>query len=322
MTVYDRRLLKPPDEEEEIYPYRRVWRSIIIENIALTVVCLAAFVVFGLIQLHLPAQLTLVVNGLLIIFPVVMWFIFSVFRERFVPEPRHRLIAVFVVSALAANALAIPLIEQVMQPEKWLPLGGAINRIIGYTFTVGIVQETTKYAVVRFLTWPEQFRTRLDSVAYCASSALGYALVLNARFLINAPGAAPDVVATQVFNNVAVNLAASLIVSYGLAEIRFDKPTPFLMAIMVAFAALLNGVVIPLRSGLTNAAFVLNSGTPDSQSLLTLLTAAFSLRSSTPKPILGLGFSAVILVAFAVVVAFLFNNAERQAREAIASREV
>ena len=79
-------------------------------------------------------------------------------------------------------------------------------------------------------------------------------------FLLNAPGATPDVVATQVFNNVAVNLAASLIISYGLAEVRFDTPTPFLMTITVAFSALLNGIVIPLRSGLTNAAFVLNSG--------------------------------------------------------------
>src|SRR4051812_20436231 len=100
MTVYDRRMLKPPDEEEEIYPYRRVWRSIIIENIALTIVCLAVFVIFGLIQLHLPAQIMLGVNGLLIAFPVGAWLFFSVFRERFVPEPRHRLIAVFVVSAL------------------------------------------------------------------------------------------------------------------------------------------------------------------------------------------------------------------------------
>jgi len=322
MTVYDRRLLTPPDEKEEIYPYRRVWRSLVIENVALLILCMAAFVVFGLIQLHLSSRVTLGVNGLLIAFPVIMWFIFSVWSERSVPEPRHRLIAVFVVSALAANALAIPFIEQVMQPEKWLPLGGAINRIIGYTFTVGIIQETTKYAVVRFLTWPEQFRTRLDSVAYCASSALGYAVVLNARFLLNAPGATPDVVATQVFNNVAVNLAASLIVSYGLSEVRFDKPTPFLLTITVAFAALVNGIVIPLRSGLTNATFVLTTGTSDSQSLLNALTAAFALRSSTPKPILGLGFSAAILVAFAVVVAFLFNNAERQAREALAGREV
>ena len=322
MTVYDRRLLTPPDEEEEIYPYRRVWRSLIIENIALGAVCAAAFVVFGLIRLQLPSKLTLGINGLLIAFPIVVWLLFSVWRERSVPEPRQRLIAVFVITALAANALAVPLIEQVLQPEKWLPLGGAVNRIIGYAFTVGIVQETTKYAVVRFMTWPDYFRTRLDGVAYCAASALGYAFILNGRFLLNAPGVTPDVMATQVFNNVALNLAASLIISYGLAEVRFDKPTPFLMTITVAFAALLNGVVIPLRSGLTNAAFVLSSGTVDSQSLLNLLTAAFSLRSSTPKPILGFGFSAVILVAFAVVVAFLFNNAERQAREATASREV
>jgi len=322
MTVYDRRLLTPPDEAEEVYPYRRVWRSLVIENIALVGICLAAFVVFGLIHLHLPGQIALGSAWLLIAFPVIAWLVFSVWRERFVPEPRQRLIAVFVVSALAANALAIPFIEQVLQPERWLPLGGAVNRIIGYAFTVGIVQETTKYAVVRFLTWPEQFRTRLDSVAYCAPSALGYAFVLNARFLLNTPNVAPDVMATQVFNNVAVNLAASLIVSYGLAEVRFDKPTPFLLTITVAFAALLNGVVIPLRSGLTNASFVLTTGAAEAQSLLSVLAAAFALRSSTPKPILGFGFSIAILVAFAVAVAFLFSNAERQAREALASREV
>ena len=322
MSVYDRRLLTPPDEEEEIYPYRRVWRSLVIENIALGVVCAAVFVIFGLIHLQLPSGLTLGVNGLLIAFPVITWLVFSVWRERSVPEPRQRLIAVFVITALAANALAVPFIDQVLQPEKWLPLGGAVNRIIGYTFTLGIVQETTKYAVVRFMTWPEYFRIRLDGVAYGTASALGYAFVLNGRFLLSASTVSPDVMATQVFNNVAVNLAASLIVSYGLAEVRFDKPTPFLMTIMVAFAALLNGVVIPLRSGLTNAAFVLSSGTGDSQLLLNLLASAFSLRSSTPKPILGFGFSVVILVALAFIVAFLFSNAERQAREAIASREV
>ena len=49
----------------------------------------------------------------------------------------------------------------------------------------------------------------------------------------------------MVFNNVAINLAASLIVSYGLAEVRFENPTPFLMTITVALAALLNGTVIP-----------------------------------------------------------------------------
>ncbi len=321
MGIFNQRLLTP-SEQEEIYPYRRVWRSFVIEGTILAVVSIAAFVVFGLLGLRLPSTLSLGVNALLIAAPVILWLLFSVWRERFVPEPRQRLIAVFVITALAANAFAIPFIEQVLQPDRWLPLGGAINRIVGYAFTVGIVQETTKYAVVRFVTWPDLFRTRLDGVAYCGAGALGYATVLSLQFLLANPTVTPDVIATQVFNNVALNLAASLIVSYGLAEVQFDQPTPFLMTITVALAALLNGVAIPVRAGLTNANFVLPEAATGAPALLDLVASVFSLRSATPKPILGVGFSALLLLAFVLVVSFLFTNAERQAREAAASREI
>lgn len=320
MSVYNRQLLTPPDEEA-VYPYRRVWRSLLTENLVLVIAVIASAVVFGLLGLRLSGTLTAAVNGLLIAAPVILWLIFSVWRERFVPEPRQRLIAVFVITALAANALALPLIEDVLQPERWLPLEGAISRIIGYTFTVGVVQETVKYAVVRFTTWPDLFRTRLDGVAYCVASALGYASILNLHFLLSQSGVTPDIMAMQVFNNVAVNLAGSLIVSYGLAEVRFDNPMPFMLTITVAFAALIDGAAIPVRSGLTNAAFVL---TPDAAnpSIIDLIIGVFAARSSTPKPILGFVFSVLLMLVFALIVAFLFNNAERQAREAAAGHEV
>ena len=321
MSVYKQGLLTPPNEEQVVYPYRRVWRSLIIENAVLFGVATGAAVAFGLLGIALPTAIIPAVNAALIVLPVLLWLIFSVWRERFALEPRIRLITVFVITALAANAIAVPFIDGVFQPERWLPLAGAINRIIGYAFTVGIVQEAVKYAVVRFTAWDSLFRIRLDSAAYCAASAFGYAFVLNLRFFLSATGVPPDVVAIQVFNNVAVNLAASLIVAYGLAEVRFDTPTPFLMTITVALGALINGIAIPLRSGLTNAAFVLTSSTA-APSLFDVIAAIFSSHSSTPKPILGLAFSGLLLVAFGVIVAFLFSSAERQAREAAASREV
>ncbi|MFN8451507.1 MAG: PrsW family glutamic-type intramembrane protease [Anaerolineae bacterium] len=320
MSVYNRGLLTPPDEEE-VYPYRRVWSSLLTENAALIILTIATAVVFGLLGLRLPGALTTAVNLMLIAAPVILWLLFSVVRERFAVEPRQRLITVFVVTALAANALALPIIDGVLQPEHWLPLEGAINRIIGYTFTVGIVQETVKYAVVRFTAWPDLFRTRLDGVAYCAASALGYAFVLNVHFLLAQPGITPDIMAMQMFNNVAVNLAGSLIVAYGLAEVRFDNPMPFLLTITVALAALINGIAIPVRSGLTNAAFVLPA-TAEAPTIIDTILGAFSAHSVTPKPILAFVFSVVLVLVFGLIVAFLFNNAERQAREAAAGSEV
>lgn len=300
MSTYDYRLLIPP-EEEEIYPYRRVWQSVAVENGIMFAVAAASFAVFGLLNVSLPGTATRALNLLFALLPAGLWLFFSLWRERFALQPRKRLLAVAVVSALVANALSIPLIEGLFQPERWLSLAGALDRMMGYTFTVGIVQEVLKYLVVRYLVWPEQFRTRLDGVAYCAASAVGYSTVLALRFVLSG-AALPDVVAIYVFSTLAVQTATSIIVAYGLAEVRFNTPSPFLETITVAFAALLNGIVIPLRGGLVNA--------------------GFSLEGGAATPVFGLALSAGVLVAVAAVIAFLFSNAERREREAAAAREV
>lgn len=300
MATYDYRLLIPP-EEEEIYPYRRVWQSIVIESGLMFAVAVASFLVFGLLNVSLPETVTRALNLLFAVLPALLWLFFSLWRERFALQPRKRLLAVAVVSALVANALSIPLIDGVFQPERWLSLAGAIDRIVGYTFTVGIVQEVMKYLVVRYLVWPDQFRTRLDGVAYCAASAVGYATVLSVRFVL-AGAALPDVVAIYVFGTIAVQLAASIVVGYGLAEVRFDTVSPFLETITVAFAALINGIIIPMRGGLVNASFSLGGG--------------------AATPVFGLALSAGVLVAVAASIGFLFSNAERREREAAAAREV
>jgi hypothetical protein len=253
------------------------------------------------LNVRLPRTFVQPVNALLALLPFGLWLVFSLWREQSALQPRTRLLAVAVVSALVANGVSLPFIEGIFQPERWLPVGSAINRIVGYTFTIGIVQEVLKYLVVRYLVWPDHFRTRLDGVAYCGASAVGYATMLNIQFVLSG-AALPDIVAISVFGTLAVNLAGSVIVSYGMAEVRFDNPSPFLLTITIAFAALVNGIVIPVREGLTNA--------------------GFSLQGGTSSPILGLGLSAGVLLTVSVIMAFLYNSTERREREATASREV
>jgi RsiW-degrading membrane proteinase PrsW (M82 family) len=295
LTSY--RLLTPPDEKEEIYPYRRVWQSAAVEGGILVGVTALLYVATNLIGLTFLDAVKLPINIGLALLPAALWLIFSLWRERAAVEPRRRLFAVAVITALAANAVAVPFVEQVLQPERWLSLESAANRILGYTFTFGIVQEIVKYIVVRYLAWDDEFRVRLDSVAYGLASAVGYATVLNLNFVVNNL-VTPDIAAMQVMNNVVLNFAGSMIAAYGLAEVRFDNPNPFLLTGMIALAALVNGAVTPLRAGLVNA--------------------GFSLDGSTPGLLFGLALSAVVLIAVGVIVSFLFNAAERRAREAAA----
>lgn len=302
MGTYDPRyLITPPKEEEEVYPYRRVWPSLLLELGGLFGAALALFAVSRLVAippaLHPPAL------ALIALFPGALWLRFSWQREHAVPEPRQHLLLVAVVTALAAGAVGVPFVRDVLRVDEWLPLSGAVNRIIGYTFTVGIVQELIRYLVLRYTVWPGYFRTRLDGVAYGVAGAVGCALALNLNFMLTTQ-AELDIAAMRVFDETVRQVAGGIIVGYGLAEVRFNpRPFPLLLPAALFFAALVTGIAIPVTSGLANVALSVSAP----------VTAASPLR--------GFLFSAVLMAAVAGVMIFLFTIAVRQDQEAAAVGE-
>jgi RsiW-degrading membrane proteinase PrsW (M82 family) len=300
VTSFNPRLLTPP-EEEEIYPYRRVWRSLIVEAGILFALTAILFVLVNFLRVRVPENFVKPISAALALVPLGLWLAASWLQERFVPEPRQRLAVVVIVSALLANAVGVPLVNEFLQVDRWLPLSSALSRFLGYTFTVGIVQEMLKYLVLRYVVWPDCFRTRLDGVAYALASAVGYVTVLNLHYVFSNP-APPDVTALRIFNVTIMQFATSAIVGYGLAELRFGRPSPLLLTFTLALAATVTGITIPLRSGLVNASLVLNV--------------------SATSPLRGIGLSLAALVGIAIAVGFLIENAERQDREAAAGREV
>jgi RsiW-degrading membrane proteinase PrsW (M82 family) len=303
MTRFDSRLIAPP-EKEEIYPYRRAWRSVIIESGIVFAATVIVFVLWDFVGVTIPDRFQRLFNLTLAMLPLASWLIFSLLAERGVPQPRHRLIYVMSLSALVANAIGYPLVHEFFQVDRWLPLQSAVNRIIGYAFTVGITQELLKYLVVRILVWPDYFETWLDGIAYSAASAVGYATILNLHFVFSTD-ATPDVAALQLLGTYTVQLTASMIVGYGLSDLRFNRSSLLLMPLTFALGAFITGVAIPIRAGLINASLSLAS-----------------LEVTAPRPILSLGFSLGLFVALLFVLSFLFRNAEYRQREAQESREV
>ncbi|MCB9451826.1 MAG: PrsW family intramembrane metalloprotease [Anaerolineaceae bacterium] len=288
-------LIPPPIDSEEVQPRQPVWRSLVIQQGALFALTAALYVAVNFIGIEFPAGIAQLAALLFTLIPLGLWLLLSWRPEQKAIQPRQRLIAVAVISALVANAIAIPMVQDFFQVDRWLPLGSAINRIIGYSFTAGVTYEILKYLVIRYTVWPDDFHTRFDSVAYSIASAIGFSTVLNLYYVIsNAPPL--DIVALRVFETVALQVATSLVVGYALAELRFSYPTPLLLPSMVALAAFINGVAIPIRAGLVNA--------------------AFSLEVSGPKSLFGMGFALALLIAVVTVVAFLLRSAERQSQEA------
>lgn len=286
-----------PDEDVAPHPYRRVWRSLAAEVGALAALTGAVFVAISIAGLALPDALQDVARLLAGLAPLGLWLVFSVWAERRAPQPRAGLIMVAVVTALAANAVTIPFIEQVLQPQAWLSHTSAITRIVGYTLSVGVTTEFTKYLVVRYSIWPARIETRMDGLAYAIAASIGFVTVWNLRAVFG-PQETLDALAIVVFDTTITGLAGGLVIGYGLSEMALGQPSPFIGPLSLALAALVHGLAIPLRTGLVNASFSLGGGS----ALL----------------ILGVGISAGLIVAVASVVSFLFTSSERREREAAA----
>jgi hypothetical protein len=89
MTRFDSRLITPPREEEEVYPYRRAWRSIALEGIILFGVITALYAATNFFSLQIPSSFNRQINIILALLPALLWLIFSWIPERFVPQPRQ-----------------------------------------------------------------------------------------------------------------------------------------------------------------------------------------------------------------------------------------
>lgn len=297
MSVNNPRLLTPPLQEEEVYPFRRVWRSIAMEHGIYLGITAALFVLLDVISINIPSSLHSIIAPILALLPVGLWLIFSWFAERQARQPRQRLLAIAIISALAANAIGIPLVNDFFTVDRWLPLSSAINRIVGYTFTVGIAHETIKYLVLRYTLGNELLRTRFDFIAYAAASAVGYAGALNLHMIaVDGNTPTPDVVAARVFATCVLHLITSVIVSYGLSEVEFGTSNPILLMLTLAVASIVAGIAIPIRAGLVNS--------------------GLSFGINTTRPLFGIAFSAALLVVPLLIVSFLYDSAERRAYEA------
>lgn len=289
-------LLTPPREEEEVFPYRRIWRSLVLEMTILFGITVGVFILTDLLGIPIHPRFHNPLNDLLAILPAILWLVFSRWPEQFVPEPRKRLTTVFIISALVANWVNGSILAY-FQIEKWLPLLATIDRLIGYTVTVGIIHEISKYLVIRYAVWENNLRVRLDAVAYSAASATGYITMLNIQ-LLSESSVSPSAFALRVFANTVIHLAASVLVSYGIAETRFNTRAVLVMPFTLGLGAFLHGLSITVRSGVVNAGFTLGiAGT---------------------RPVFGFMATMLILVIVLLSIFFLFST--REHRDSIASR--
>ncbi|MFQ3535593.1 MAG: PrsW family glutamic-type intramembrane protease [Aggregatilineales bacterium] len=290
-------LLTPQREESDRHLHRRVWRTAWLE--AALLLTITAALVFGarLIELRLPANLERAASFVYALLPLGLWLGISYAAERRALQPRRNLPAVVTLGGLAASGLAVPL-AAIFGAEEWLSTASGLNRIIGYTLTVGVVHEFLKYAVLRYSVWRTHFNTRLDAVAYAMAAAIGFATALNIHFALNNTLNLASA-ALRMTEITLAQVAISPIIGFVLYELR--KPNVFVLTPVagVLIAALFNALSIVIRAG--------------------LIVSGVSRTSTANNAIYGLGMALFLIVVLFSALSFLVRAADE--REALRTSE-
>jgi hypothetical protein len=281
-----------PREEREVYPYRRVWRTASIEILILVILALAAYFGATRFGLRLEAAERRAFGLAFAVLPFGLWLLVSYRAERRSPNRRDGLLTVTILSALAANAISVPLVERAFAVDEYLTTAYGLSRILGYTFTAGIVQEFLKYAVVRYSFWPVGFRIRSDGIAYAMAAGIGHAVMLNLNFALSAD-IMPEVVALRIAEVTLSQVALSTIMGYFLSELKIGQPTAYELPAGLLLAAFLNGLSVALRSS--------------------LVVSGVAPGATASEPLRGLGMAIFLVVALFSSLSFLINNADERA---------
>jgi protease PrsW len=161
----------------------------------------------------------------LAIAPGVFWLWYFYRKDKFEPEPLNLIRNVFLVGALGVvPAFILEMPFGIF--EKLLP---GIGPYLGMVVVAPVVEETTKFLVVRWMIYKNpEFDEPLDGVVYAAAAALGFASAENLGYVMgqiqHGAGAVATVGVVRAFLSVPGHALFSSMWGYALGFAKFSDP--------------------------------------------------------------------------------------------------
>jgi protease PrsW len=235
----------------------------------------------------LSGQMLVLAGVVVALVPALIWLAFFYLQDRLEPEPRSYLARVFLLGALVAMAVGIPLVRDLIGLNRWLYTSWWVH-LLGSILVVGVSQEFLILATVRLSVYGStEFDERGDGIVYATAAALGFATIVNLDYVIGRSGVDLGVGAIRVTVNALALASISGVLGYFLGQAKFEHKHALYLPAGLAVAALLNGLFFFTQDVVT-------------------------LRQLSVQPLYGLLLAAVLAIALLVVVARLMRSAETE----------
>lgn len=233
-----------------------IWYADLASIILLTVFVLIIYGIEALVQPAFSQTGLLLTGVVLAVVPALVWLAFFYRRDRREPEPKGMVFQLFVLGALLANAIGIPLVDNVFGVPDWLRSNSVWGQLIAGTLIVGFVQEFLKYAAVRFSVYTShEFDEPTDGIIYTTAAGLGYATMLNINFVVSSGGIDLGNGAIRIVLTALAHASFAGIVGYFLGRQKLESRPIWWMPVGLLLAAFLNSLFFYLRGTLSQGSF-------------------------------------------------------------------
>jgi RsiW-degrading membrane proteinase PrsW (M82 family) len=174
--------------------------------------------------------------------PAIVWLVFFYQQDRLEPEPKGHIIKVFILGALLAKAIGIPLVQDFFSIRQWL-YADVWAHLLGSILVVGFIQEFLKYAAVRYSIYSAaEFDERVDGIIYATVAGLGFATMLNFDYVVSRGGVDLTVGAIRVTIAALAHASIAGIMGYFLGQAKFEHTPPYYLPVGLILVATLNGI--------------------------------------------------------------------------------
>jgi RsiW-degrading membrane proteinase PrsW (M82 family) len=236
---------------------RSVGRSGVLCIVAIVLLAALVALVAGLAEPELEGTALVLAGVILALVPSVLWLAFFYTQDRLEPEPKSYVIGVFVLGALLATAVGIPVVRNLFRVQDWMGRSVWAN-LLASILIIGFVQEFLKYAAVRFSVFPlPEFDELMDGILYGTAAGLGYATMLNINYVVQSGGVDLGMGVIRIAVTALAQASFAGITGYFLARSKFGVSAVWWLPVGLTSAALLNGVFSVLLGGVTRPGSVL-----------------------------------------------------------------
>jgi len=235
-----------------------IWQSGIAEIAAVLIFVALIEIIISWTKPALSGTSLLLAGIIMALVPAVIWMIFFYRQDRLEPEPKAYVLEVFLLGALLASALGIPLVRDFFRVQDWLGQSTLTN-VLGSILVIGFVQEFLKYAAVRYSVYlSTEFDERVDGVVYGTAAGLGFATMLNINYVVSNAGVDLRMGMIRIAITTLAQASFAGISGYFLGRAKFEEEPVWWLPLGVTIAAVLNGVFTFVRGEISRVGLTVN----------------------------------------------------------------